>query len=145
MQTWRHPQLGLGDLAGSLGEAVALTKENPFQNFMADVLKDDHFIAAINPIFLKYFKDPKFYKAVEFLGSMTETGELRRLVNFFVFLAKNINAPGLDRSPSRYVFQKFRGTALSAKQDYSYTMKTSWISFKRACSLLIKYSDSPLR
>ncbi len=133
---------GWGDLLASVGEAIVQTGEAPFVDFIKDLINDKDFVVAMNPVLEKYFKDPLFLRALAFTGELSENGELRRLVSFFIQVAKSIDVPGLDIYPSPYTFTKYRGPLNVFKKDF--TLKNKINSDYSACWNLLAPSSSEL-
>jgi len=74
---------GLGDLMGVSAVAESLSKENPVQDTLADLLRDDDLLDRLMPVLWRLGNDPKFKRAIEFTGQIAGNGKLDIIVQFF--------------------------------------------------------------
>ncbi|MCC6278060.1 MAG: hypothetical protein IT289_09115 [Oligoflexia bacterium] len=90
---------GLGDLLAIAARSTSLSRERPVQDALIGILGDKALIDKIGPIMLKLSRNPKFFKALEFTGTISGNGQLERLLRFLVELFKNSQGPGLTPDP----------------------------------------------
>ncbi|MFK8139405.1 MAG: hypothetical protein AB8E15_13680 [Bdellovibrionales bacterium] len=105
LDLWQKDPDAFGDFFVVLSETMSISKDNPVQEFVRDLLSDKSFTKAINPILFKLIENNKLYDALELTSQLAKDGELSRMMSLIIDLGRGMDLEPLstDRYPIQYV------------------------------------------
>ncbi len=116
VKVWADSRGGIGETIKIISDVSHLTVERPTAEFIRDILADKDLVNRTSPAFIRLVKNPKFAPLINRSGELAGTGDLERLIVFFVDLLRGDGVPSnMNAGPGNFSPSPQDGSSVAAE------------------------------